>query len=102
MTFSDCSYINVNHALDEKPTGFYSKQDLDRKTHKLSDLDSLGIRVEEEVHEGVIDNMLFTGERYSVGLPWKVGHAPLPTYFYNSLSRLKTQLKKLRRNQDIF
>ncbi len=78
-----------------------TKQDLDKTVHKLWDLDSLGIRVEDEVHEGVIDDILFTGERYSVGLPWKVGHAYLPTNYNNSLSRLKSQLKKLRLNPDI-
>ena len=97
---SDCSHVVVNHVTDSLPAT-NPKQDLDETVHKLWDLDSLGIRVEDEVHEGVIDDILFTGERYSVGLPWKVGHAPLPTNYNNSLSRLKSQLKKLRLYPDI-
>ena len=101
LTASDSSHISVNHVVNARPMSSPSKQDLDHNLHKLWDLDSLGIRPEDEVHEGVIDNILFTGERYSVGLPWKVGHAPLPTNYHNSVSRLKTQLKKLHQTPDI-
>ena len=57
--------------------------------------------MEDEIHEGVIDDILFTGDRYFVGLPWKVGHAPLPTNYPNSLNRLKSQLKKLHLHPDL-
>ena len=60
------------------------------------DLDSLGIRETDEVHEIFNDDIIFNGERYSVRLPWKVGHATLPTNYENSLSRMKGQVRRLR------
>ena len=53
--------------------------------HKLWDLDSLGIRENDRVHENVIE---LTVERYSVGLPWKVGHGSIPLSCPNSKARL--------------
>ena len=47
--------------------------------NRLWDLDTLGIRHEDEVHENVIHETHFTGTRYSLGLPWKVGHSKLPS-----------------------
>lgn len=41
------------------------------------------------------------GQRYSVGLPWKVNHGSVPVNFSNALVRLKSQLRKLSRSPDI-
>ena len=71
------------------------------EVNKLWDLDTLGIKPQNEVHEKLIDNISFTGSRYSVGLPWKAGHDNLPSNYANSLARLKSQVKKLERNPDI-
>ena len=76
------------------------KQEIDRDIHKLWDLDSVGIREENEVHQNVIDNIIFTGKRYSVGLPWKVGHKPLPSNYQGSMIRLKSQIRKLKKNPE--
>ena len=65
------------------------------------DLDSIGIRVDNEVHADVIDNVLFTGKRYSVGLPWNVAHKPLPSNSSNSLVRLKGLIRKLKETPEI-
>ena len=40
------------------------KLELDSAVNKLWDLDSLGIRPENEVHESIVHDILFTGERY--------------------------------------
>ena len=72
------------------------KQETELNLHKLWDLDSIGIREGDQVHESVIDNITFTGSKYSVGLPWKLGHGPVPLNLANSQARLKSQLKKLR------
>ena len=64
--------------------------------NKLWDLDSLGIREDNQVHENLVDNICFTGERYQVGLPWKIGNGDLPTNYEISLMRLQSQLRKLR------
>ena len=37
--------------------------------HKLWDLETLGIRPVDEVHATTIDNIEFTGERFSIKLP---------------------------------
>ena len=51
---------------------------LENEIQKLWDLDSLGIREVNEVQEAFSDDISFSGDRYSVRLPWKVGHATLP------------------------
>ena len=66
--------------------------------HKLWDLEKIGIRVEDEVHQSVISSISFTGGRYSVGLPWKVGHGPIPNNYDKAYIRLKGQLKKLEKS----
>ena len=48
-----------------------------------------------------IDNIQFNGERYSVCLPWKVGHGPVPSNYGNALGRLKGQLKSLSKSPSI-
>ena len=67
----------------------------------LWDFDSIGIREADKVHESVLDAITFTGSRYSVGPPWKIGHKPLPSNYNVSLLRLKSQVKKLRHSPDI-
>ena len=39
----------------------------------------------------------FLERRYSVKLPLKLGHDPLPSNFANSLSRMESQLKRLNK-----
>ena len=78
------------------------KQEIDSNLHKLWDLDSIGIREEDKVHESVLDDIAFTGSRYSVGLPWKLGHKPLPSNYNVCLLRLKSQVKKSEQTPEIF
>ena len=97
---SDC---NVNCLTDSASLFVNSdKHEIDSQLNKLWDLESIGIRVEDEVHTHVIDNIFFTGKRYSVGLPWKVAHKPLATNYSNSLARLKSQVCKLKETPEIF
>ena len=89
------SHVNVNFVSSMNKS---DKQHLDELVHKLWDLDSIGIREGDHVHETLIDNIHFTGEQYQVGLPWKVGHGDLPSNYDISLMRLQCQLKKLRKD----
>ena len=57
------------------------KQHLDELVHKLWDLDSIGIKEGDHVHETLIDNIHFTGKRCEVGFPWKVGHGEIPSNY---------------------
>ena len=97
------SFVNsVCHVIDPFPLPDKNASDVDKNMHKLWDLDTLGIRVEDEVHKSVIDNISFTGTRYSVGLPWKVGHGPVPDNYNNAFVRLKSQVKKLEKSPQVF
>ena len=93
-SINSCS---VNFAT-ESPV---KQKEIDANLHKLWDLDSLGIREGDPVHETVLDSITFTGGRYSVGLPWKVGHKPLPSNYNVSLMRLNNQVKKLKENPEV-
>ena len=59
------------------------------------DLETIGIRERNEVHETLLDNITFNGERYSVGLQWKAGNKVLPTNFDNALARFNSLVRKL-------
>ena len=53
------------------------------------------------VHQRVIDEVTFNGQRYSVDLPWKAGHGPIPSNYNSSLVRLKSQISKLHATPDV-
>ena len=90
--------VSVNFVHDALTS---SRKEIESSLHKLWDLDSLGIREIDKVHEDVVDHIEFTGERYSVGLPWRVGHGPIPLNYANSKARLKSQLRKLKQTPEI-
>lgn len=73
-----------------------------QQVNKLWDLDSLGIRPENDVSkESFLNKIQFTGDRYSVKLPWKAGHGPIPQNYSTCVARLKNQLKKLKEDPDV-
>ena len=74
---------------------------LESTVGKLWDLDSLGIKASDEVHESFENDISFIDGRYSVKLPWKQGHEPLPRNYANSLSRMKGQIKRLEREPEV-
>ena len=77
------------------------KVKLDNDVHKLWDLDSIGIREQDEAHTDTIDSIEFDGERYSTKLPWKIGHKPLPDNYSIAVSRLKSQLSRLKKEPEV-
>ena len=100
-TLDSNTVCSVHICVDSKFSNQTEKQELEMLMHNLWDLDSIGIRESDKVHESVLDAITFTGNRYSVGLPWKIGHKPLPSNYNVSLLRLKSQVKKLRHSPDI-
>ena len=74
---------------------------MEEEVSKLWDLDTLGIRPENEVHEKLIDEISYAGNRYTVGLPWKVGHEDLPSNYNVCHQRLQGLLKKLRKEPEV-
>ena len=65
------------------------------------DLETLGITDSDEVYEEFVDGIEFNGRRYSVRLPWREGHETLPDNYELSLSRMKSQIRKLRKEPGI-
>ena len=74
---------------------------VERQVMQLWDYDSIGIREQNEVHEYLLDNIEFTGERYRVRLPWKIGHPFLPDNHNLSFGRLKSQLRRLKNEPNV-
>ncbi|XP_028408222.1 uncharacterized protein LOC114530803 [Dendronephthya gigantea] len=74
-----------------------SEDSLESNVQKLWSFEGLGISEEDKVHEEFLDEISFTGSRYSVKLPWKESHKKLPDNYANSLSRMKGQLRRLRK-----
>ena len=76
-------------------------ESLERNVQKLWSFEALGINEKDKVHEEFLDSINFTGNRYSVKLPWKEGHDKLPDNYANSLGRMKSQLKRLRKEPEL-
>ena len=64
---------------------------------KVWDLDSIGIREKDTVHEAFEKNVSFEDGRYCVYLPLKEHHKLLPNNHENSVASLSSHLKQLRR-----
>ena len=69
-------------------------QSKESELQRMWDLETLGIKGGDDVHEELIGKIKFNGIKYSVKLPWKQGHERIPAYYANSLSWLKGQVKK--------
>ena len=65
------------------------------------EFDSLGIKASGEVHESFENDSNFIDGRYSVKLPWKQARELLPSNYANSLSRMKGQIKRLKREPEV-
>ena len=77
------------------------RANLESAVSKLWDLESLGIKASDEVHESFKSEINFIDGRYSVKLLWKQGHDPLPSNYENSFSRMKGQIKRLKRAPEV-
>ncbi|XP_032237066.1 uncharacterized protein LOC116617947 [Nematostella vectensis] len=91
-------FSDVNRVQDQPSE---QTECLDREIAKLWDLETLGIRETRGVQEEFLDNISFNGERYSVKLPWKVNHKPLPTNNESSLGRLHSTMRKFRQEPEV-
>ena len=75
--------INVNLVIEKGEIGE------DHEMKRLWDLETLGIKDTDDAYEELVDNIKFSGERYSVRLPWKAGYGRLPTNYQFCRSRLR-------------
>lgn len=62
------------------------RDSLESTVRKLWDLESLGIKASDDVHESFDSDVNFIEGRYSVKLPWKQGHDTLPSNYANSFT----------------
>ena len=68
---------------------------------RLWDLDSIGIRDKETVHETFLENISFANGRYCVTLPLKEKRDLLPDNYDLSLVRLNSLMRRLRKEPSI-
>lgn len=94
-----CSKVQVNF-VGQESVGTRNLSTAD-SVNRLWDLETLGIRECDEVHEEFLDSIRFTGERYSVRLPWKEGQEELPSNYAKSLVRLKSQVRRLEKEPGV-
>ena len=95
--FSEAGVQELSVNIISQDSAGLGKASLDREVSRLWDVESVGIKRCDEVHESFENEIQFLEGRYSVKLPWKLGHDPLPNNFANSLSRMKSQFKRLNR-----
>ena len=99
---SSVENVNINFVTDSQSLHIDThNESLEKEVQKMWDLETIGINEIDDVYEGFLDNVRHTGERYTVKLPWKVGHKPIPTYYSVSLSRLKSQIYWLKSMPDV-
>jgi len=67
----------------------------------LWDLETLGITESDRVYEECVDNVTFNKNRYSVKLSWKEGRDDLDSSCELSLSDVKGQPRKLRKETKV-
>jgi hypothetical protein len=79
----------------------WNNDSLESNVQRLWSLEGLGLIDEDSVHGEFLDGVTFTGNRYSVKLPWKEGHGKLSDNYSNSLARMKSQLRRLKKRPEL-
>ena len=96
---SERQEVTVNFVVHE---GVATMGDsLEGAVSKLWDLESLGIKASDEVHKLFESDIGFIDGRHSVKLSWKQSHNPLPSNYANSLSCMKSQIKRLKGEPEV-
>ena len=91
-----------SHVLKVECTPQQDLSDLDKKIQAFWELDSMGIRPEEDsVYSRFTQSVTLQQGRYCVRLPWKEPHPLLPDNFDLSKRRLFNLLKRLQSTPNI-
>ena len=77
------------------------RSEISENCSQLWDLETIGIREGDPIHENLIDDITFNGKRYSVGLPWKKGVGEPDLNEHNAMNRLKSLVKKLQKEPEL-
>ena len=77
---------------------------LDKLVTKFWDLESIGIVAEKDfdVMKNFEESVKYDGSRYTVKLPWKDNHDVLPDNYLLCKGRLKSLLKRLKNDPELF
>ena len=70
---------------------------LGKNVKRMWDLETIGVIESKNMHDDFVENIKFNRSRYSVKLPWRDGHENLPSNYKLSLARLKSQVRKLKK-----
>ena len=70
-----------------------ANKSLEEQIQSIWDLDSIGIRDKQLVHESFLESIKFENGRYSVKLPFKSNNKFLPDNYQLSLARLQNLFK---------
>ena len=79
----------------------WGSDSLESNIERLWSFEGLGIVEKDRAHKHFLDGISFTGNRYSVKLPWKEDHDNLPDNYMNSQARMKGQLQRLKREPEL-
>ena len=94
---SSMETFNLNFVLDSQFLHTSTcTASLDKDIQKIWGLETIGISNVDDVYEDFLDNVRYTGERYTVNVPWRVGHKLIPTNCSVILSTLKSQIYSLK------
>eukprot|EP00731_Ephydatia_muelleri_P027563 Em0019g436a len=97
LSWVGCSLGQLLGCLAEVSTIGCTDATLDDTLKKFWDLEAIGTKAEESsVYEEFTQNVVFQDGRYSVHLPWKSYHPPLPDNFNLCQTRLFGLIKRLR------
>ena len=91
--------FRADEEIDFEPKGMCPN--LEQKVQSLWDLDSIGIRDHETVHEAFLKNISFEKGRYTVQLPFRNHHDLIPDNYELSLARLNSLVKRLRKEPSL-
>lgn len=94
VNFVSTHVLKVAECQDKNPPA-------EEMLHRLWDIESIGIREKETVHESFLKNVTFQDQRYSVSLPLKEKHELLPDNYEVSLARLNSLVKRLRKEPPV-
>ena len=92
--------VSSAHAL--KIETYPAEQGLDDHLKRFWELESLGVMENEPLlYEKFTQQISFNGERYSVALPWREDHPPLPDHFELCYRRLHGLLNRLKQDPSL-
>ena len=77
-----------------------ANKSLEEQIQSLWDLDSIGIKDKQSVHESFLESIMFENGRYSVKLPFKSNNKYLPDNYQLSLARLHNLFKSLSKKPE--